>query len=74
VTFRYANGTTGSRPASIRVNGVAVGTLDFPVTANWDTWANATLTVSLTAGSNTIAAVSTTSGGNANLDYIDVRK
>jgi poly(beta-D-mannuronate) lyase len=74
VVFRYANGTTGSRPASIRVNGAAVGTLDFPVTANWDTWANATLTVSLGAGSNTIAAVSTTSGGDANLDYIDVRK
>ncbi len=74
VTFRYSNGTTASRPASIRVNGVAVSTLDFPVTANWDTWANASLTVALNAGGNTIAAVATTAGGAANLDYIDVRK
>jgi hypothetical protein len=44
------------------------------VTANWDTWASASLTIPLSAGSNTIAAVATTAGGAPNLDYIDVRK
>src|SRR5262249_24520501 len=72
VTFRYSNGTTGSRPASILENGVALSTLDFPVTAHWDTWANASLTVPLHAGSNTIAAAATTAGGAPNLDYVDV--
>jgi glucose/arabinose dehydrogenase len=33
VTFRYANGTTGSRPATISVNGTTVGTLNTIVAA-----------------------------------------
>jgi hypothetical protein len=44
----------------------------FNSTNNWDTWASATLTVNLTAGSNTIRVTATTSNGPANLDYIEI--
>jgi poly(beta-D-mannuronate) lyase len=72
VTFRYSNGTGADRPANITVNGAMVSTVNFPVTTDWDTWANSSLTVSLKAGSNTITVVSTTSSGDPNLDYLDV--
>jgi glucose/arabinose dehydrogenase len=70
--FRYANGTTANRPMTITVNGTAVGTLNFPPTASWDTWATATLPVNLVAGTNTIRATATTSAGGPNLDYLEV--
>jgi hypothetical protein len=72
LTFRYANGTTSSRPMTVTVNGVAAGTLDFPPTGSWDTWANATVTAPVNAGANTIRATATTSSGGPNLDYLDV--
>ena len=72
VTFHYANGTTGSRPATVSANGTVVGTLTFPVTANWDTWADATITLPLIAGTNTIAVTSTQAGGDPNLDYLSI--
>ncbi len=72
LTFRYANGTTADRPMSLTVNGVAAGTLDFPPTASWDTWANATATATLAAGTNTVRLTATTSGGAPNLDYLEV--
>ncbi len=72
LTFRYANGTTASRPMTLTVNGTSAGTLDFPPTSSWDTWANATATVPLSAGTNTIRVTATTSGGGPNLDYLDV--
>src|SRR5262249_52781993 len=49
-----------------------VGTLTFPVTADWDTWADATLTLPLVAGNNTIVAAATTAGGDPNLDYLSI--
>jgi exo-1,4-beta-D-glucosaminidase len=71
--IRYANGTTTNRPADIIVNGTTiVAGQAFPSTTNWDTWANVTLTVNLTAGVNTIRVVGTTANGPANLDYIEV--
>ncbi len=72
LTFRYANGTTASRPMSLTVNGVAAGTLDFPPTGSWDAWANATVAAPLNAGANTVRLTATTSGGAPNLDYLDV--
>ncbi len=72
LAFRYANGTTANRPATVTVNGASVATLDFPPTGSWDTWATATATATLVAGSNTVAATATTSDGDANLDYLDV--
>ncbi len=67
ITVRYANGTTINRPMT--VNGTAV---DFPGTGAWTTWATVTLTLDLSAGSNTIALASTTANGGPNLDRLSV--
>jgi hypothetical protein len=72
LTIRYANGTTASRPMTLMVNGAAAGTLDFPPTGSWDTWAAATVTVPLAAGANTVRATATTATGGPNLDCLDV--
>jgi hypothetical protein len=72
LTFRYSDGTTAARPATISVNGTSRGTLNFPVTANWDTWSTASISVPLTAGTNTIRVTGTTSGGDANIDSVTV--
>ncbi|NUT20839.1 MAG: carbohydrate-binding protein [Hamadaea sp.] len=68
----YANGTTASRPAAVSVNGTVVATPSFAVTTNWDTWVIASVPVTLAAGANTVRVTATTSGGCANLDYLDV--
>jgi polygalacturonase len=73
LTVHFANGTTADRPMSIAVNGSTVAAnQSFPVTANWDTWADATVTANLSAGSNTVLFTSTTAGGGPNIDYVDV--
>lgn len=73
VRIRYSNGTTTNRPADIAVNGATVASGQaFNPTTNWDTWADVTLTLSLTAGANTIRITGTTSNGPANLDYIEI--
>jgi polygalacturonase len=70
--FGYANGTTADRPATVSVNGTAVATPAFGPTANWDTWVQATVPVTLNAGANTVVVAATTATGPANLDYVDV--
>jgi Fungal chitosanase of glycosyl hydrolase group 75/Carbohydrate binding module (family 35) len=72
LTFRYSDGTTAARPATISVNGTSRGTLNFPITANWDTWANASISVPLTAGANTIRVTGTTAVGAANIDSVSI--
>jgi predicted secreted protein len=73
VVLRYANGTTVNRPMDIAVNGVVVSAgLAFPATANWDTWADATINVPLAAGTNTIRATATTANGGPNVDKLTV--
>jgi len=72
LTFRYSDGTSAARPATISVNGTSRGTLNFPVTADWDTWSTASISVPLTAGSNTIRVAGTTSVGAANIDSVTV--
>jgi hypothetical protein len=72
LTLRYANGGTADRPVDLTVNGVAVGSLSFPPTGSWDTWADATATATLQAGSNTVRVTATTSAGAPNLDYLEV--
>jgi len=73
VVVRYANGTTANRPADIAVNGTVVAAGQaFGPTANWDTWADVTLTVTLAAGANTVRVTGTTATGPANLDYLEV--
>ncbi|NUT04789.1 MAG: carbohydrate-binding protein, partial [Hamadaea sp.] len=73
LSVRYSNGTTANRPADISVNGTVVAAgRAFPVTADWDTWADVSLTVTLVAGTNTIRVTGTTSTGPANLDYLEI--
>src|SRR5690242_19304740 len=72
LTFRYSDGTTAARPATISVNGASRGTLNFPTTANWDTWATASISVPLSAGTTTIRVTGTTAGGTANIDSVTV--
>jgi uncharacterized lipoprotein NlpE involved in copper resistance len=67
VVIRYANGTTINRPMT--VNGV---TVDFPSTGTWDTWATATVPVSLGAGSQSVRLTSTTINGGPNVDSLTV--
>ena len=58
--------------AAISVNGGTPVTVSFPPTANWDTWATASITVSLTAGTDTVRATATGAAGGPNLDSLDV--
>jgi len=69
--FRFANGTTTARPASLIVNGSTVQTPSFGGTGAWNTWATQTLTASVNAGSNTIRLNPTTANGLANIDFLD---
>ncbi|MCW6007843.1 carbohydrate-binding protein [Micromonospora sp. CPCC 205371] len=70
---RFANGTSGARPASLVVNGTTVATVSFESTGTWTAWTTKTLTAALTAGSNTVQLVPTTAAGLPNIGAIDVR-
>lgn len=72
LVFRYANGTTADRPATLTVNGIARGTLTFPPTGDWATWQTRGTTTALTAGTNTVRLTATTAGGLPNLDSLTV--
>jgi glucose/arabinose dehydrogenase len=70
LVFRYANGTTTSRPATITINGAVVTTLQFPGTGSWTNWMIQTVRAPLSAGPNTVRATATTAGGLGNLDSL----
>jgi hypothetical protein len=72
LAVRFANGTTAARAADLVVNGTTVRSVSFEGTGAWNTWVTKTLTVTTTAGSNTIRLNPTGSGGLPNLDYLDV--
>ncbi len=73
LVFRFANGTTASRPMSIAVNGTVVNAaLAFPGTGAWTTWQTATITANLNAGANTVKATANLAAGGPNLDRLSV--
>jgi chitinase len=73
LTVRFANGTTTNRPMDISVNGATVATgVAFAGTGAWSTWQDASVTVTLNAGSNTIRATATTANGGPNVDKLTV--
>jgi hypothetical protein len=73
LTFRYANGTTTSRPMDITVNGVLIaGGLSFIPTPAWNDWDTRTVVTDLRAGTNTIRATATTANGGPNLDNLEM--
>lgn len=72
LVMRFANGANASRPADLIVNGTTVQpALAFEATGAWNAWATQTVSVSVNAGGNTIRLNPTTSGGLANIDYLD---
>ena len=75
VTFRYSNGSTTDRPVKIMVNGEHKQALylDCAGTGAWTDWAETTLVLDLKAGTNTIMARATTTGGGPNMDYIELK-
>ncbi len=71
LSFRYANGGSGTRPLSISVNGTTVGTVSFAPTGSWMTWNTSGLNAALKAGSNLIRATDTGASG-PNVDNLTV--
>ena len=75
---RYANSTGGdgqnvTRTLSATVGSGAAATLSLPTTADWNTWAMATVPVTLNAGTNTVTiARSASDSGNVNIDSLAV--
>lgn len=72
LTFRYANGTTTSRPATLTLNGASAATLSFPSTGAWTSWQGQTAAVTLTAGTTAVRITATTAAGLANIDSLTV--
>lgn len=71
VTLRYANATGSPKTISIYVNGTKIKQTTLPNLANWDTWGDKIETLSLNAGSNTIAyRFDSGDSGIVNIDYI----
>ncbi|MET7401054.1 CBM35 domain-containing protein [Dactylosporangium sp. NPDC005572] len=68
---RFANGTS-ARAAGVIVNGSTVQSASFEGTGAWNTWVTRTLTVNVTAGSNTVRFSPTSAAGLPNIDYLDV--
>lgn len=73
VQLTYAAGNGTSTSTGLSVNNGTVKNLTLSATSNWGTWATRTDTVSLNAGSNTVAYSSTqTSTASINLDAITI--
>ena len=75
LAVRYANSTGGDGQNVARTLTVAVDgtnrTLTLPPTANWDTWAVATVPLELAAGRHEISIVRTANdSGNVNIDSL----
>jgi hypothetical protein len=72
IGVRFANGTTGARPANVIVNGSTVQSASFEGTGAWTTWVTRTLTLALNPGATIIRFSPTGNSGLPNIDYIDV--
>ena len=73
LVFRYANGSTVSRPMSITVDGIVIGSVACAPTGAWTKWSTVTINTNLLgAGPNTIKAAATTTNGGANVDSLTI--
>ncbi|MEU6841846.1 CBM35 domain-containing protein [Streptomyces sp. NPDC046716] len=73
VVLRYANGTGSAKTLSVYVNGGKALTTSLAATADWNTWATRTESLTLKNGSNTVAyRFDSADSGNVNLDDITV--
>lgn len=67
------DGPAGTRTATVLVDGAAQGQIQLPLTGSWNTWGDATATVQLPAGLNTIGvSVAATDTGWYNIDHFVV--
>lgn len=74
VLLRYSNGNLVDKTVSLYVNGSKVRGINLPKTGDWDTWRDKLDTVSLNAGSNTIAyKYDLFNSGSVNLDRITLK-
>lgn len=74
LTFRYANGSAANRTCELRVNGTLLGTLSFPPTGSWTTWATATFSsVVMVDGENIVSVRASTANGGPSLDRVNVQ-
>ncbi|MCR4645830.1 MAG: RICIN domain-containing protein [Oscillospiraceae bacterium] len=73
LTIHQANGGTADRGVRLDISG-ALGyyTLTGAPTGSWDTWAEETLYVNLTAGINTLTFTSLTADGASNFDTFTI--
>jgi len=73
VQLKYSAGNGASSNTGLYINGSQIKTISCPATASWDTWSTETETVTLNAGSNTIAYKAVTSSTACiNLDNITI--
>jgi hypothetical protein len=72
LALRYANGMSANRSMDVSVNGtVVLANRAFPGTGSWETWQTVTVTVALTAGTNTVRVTATGSDGGPDTDYLE---
>ncbi len=72
LSWRNANGSDSSRPASLLIDNNQQGTVEFPSTGAWSTWVNqSSSTVSLSAGIHRVRLQATTDSGLANIDCLN---
>ena len=75
LSVRYANGgSSPTRPCEVKVNGVAVGNLSFPVTNSWSNYQYDIIETQCAAGSNSIRITASTGSGGPNIDHMDVSR
>lgn len=70
IYIRYSNGETTEASHMVTVNGTQIGTVNYPITTNWDRYLWSGFTCYLNAGINTISF--TKNVGFAELDCIQV--
>lgn len=68
--WRYANGTRNNLSAFLKINGQAVGIINFPPTESWENWAMDSAQIVLAGNESTILLQALTSDGLANIDYL----
>lgn len=73
LVFRYSNGSAGDRPCAVAINDTATaGDVTFAKTGAWNTWATASIKVTLKQGMNKVRVTANTTRGGPNVDKMDV--
>jgi len=54
INVRYSNGDTHEASHLVKINGSTIGTVNYPVTSNWDRYQWASFTTGLYSGANSI--------------------